>query len=110
MVADSINNHFGSLGKDLSSLQAQNLPAFRPTLLLPSINEWDVYNKLRKIGSKKASGPDCIPVSIIREFACELSSPLTMILNSSFESGTVPPQWKKSNRCADTQDYTSGLG
>ena len=35
-----------------------------------------------------------IPAKIIKEFAYELSVPLTDILNSSFAEGKVPTQWK----------------
>jgi len=56
----------------------------------------EVYEKLKKIKSGKAGGPDGIPGKIISEFACELSFPLANILNQSYREGVVPPQWRKA--------------
>ncbi len=43
---------------------------------------WEVYSELKKINPTKSGGPDMIPGKIIKEFAYELSNPLTDILNS----------------------------
>ena len=51
---------------------------------------------LKAIKSSKASGPDGIPPKLIKEFAYELSSPLTDVLNCSFREGVVPHQWKST--------------
>ncbi|XP_072046799.1 uncharacterized protein [Amphiura filiformis] len=50
----------------------------------------------KKINASKATGPDGIPPRLVKEFAYELSVPLTDILNSSYTEGTVPHQWKKA--------------
>ena len=51
---------------------------------------------LRKLipQNREGGGADMIPAKIIKEFAYELSVPLTDILNSSFAEGVVPTQWK----------------
>ena len=96
-VADSINHHFTSIAKDIPVLDMNNLPAYLPAPeSCPSLQEWDVFNQLRRINSRKAGGPDGIPARIIQEFACELSKPMTDILNSSYQQGTVPSQWKQA--------------
>ena len=63
---------------------------------VPWLFPWEVYEKLSKIKHTKASGPDMIPPKLVKEFAYELSWPLTDILNCSFKEGIVPVQWKKA--------------
>ena len=51
---------------------------------------------LRKTKPGKAPGPDGISARLIREFAYELSKPLSSILNQSYHEGIVPPRWKRA--------------
>jgi hypothetical protein len=96
-VADSINKHFCSIAKNMPVLNSSSLPSYLPAPdLCPTIYEWEVYDKLKKLNRRKAGGPDGIPAAIIREFAYELSKPLTNLLNSSYQQGVVPSQWKKA--------------
>ena len=55
-----------------------------------------MYAELRKVKSTKATGPDGISPKLMKEFAYELSSPLTDILNCSYKEGVVPKQWKQA--------------
>lgn len=45
----------------------------------------------------KAGGPDNVPQKVLKEFAYELSSPVTDIINTSLQQGIVPSQWKNAN-------------
>ncbi|KAI8510950.1 hypothetical protein Bbelb_118660 [Branchiostoma belcheri] len=56
-----------------------------------------MYTKLKNVQARKAAGPDGVPGRIIKEFACELSIPMTAILNSSVAEGHVPTQWRRAN-------------
>ena len=47
-----------------------------------------------KIKVNTSPGPDQLPNKIVKEFAFELSIPLTNILDTSLRSGVVPTQWK----------------
>ena len=49
---------------------------------------------MRKLNARKAAGPDGLPGRLIKEFACELSIPVTDIFNSSLREGVVPQVWK----------------
>ena len=99
---DQLNKHlmqsmifFLSIASDLSPLNRKSLPAFLPSQFeSPEISCWEVYCRLRKLQLHKASVKDDLPIRIIREFACELSLPVTRILNISFRQGVVPSQWK----------------
>ena len=51
---------------------------------------------LKVVKTSKSSGPDGIPPKLIKEFAYELSSPLTDVLNCSFKEGVVPHQWRSA--------------
>ena len=55
-----------------------------------------MYAELRKVKSTKATGPDGISPKLVKEFAYELSSPVTVILNCSYKEGVVPKQWKQA--------------
>ena len=60
------------------------------------MHNYQVYAALKKTKLGKSSGPDGISARIVREFACELSDPLTDIFNQSYKDGVVPQQWKKA--------------
>ena len=62
---------------------------------LPSFIHGRVFAELGKLKAAKSAGPDQIPPRLLKEFAYELSLPLTDILNNSFLEGKVPDQWKK---------------
>ena len=53
-----------------------------------------MYRKLRKLNVKKSAGPDGLPGKLIKEFECELSTPVADILNASLREGYVPQVWK----------------
>ena len=75
-VAASINSHFVSIYNDLQPLSISDLPSYRPDPEpSPSVQEFEVYNMLRKTKAGKAGGPDGVSSRIIREFAFELSKP-----------------------------------
>ena len=96
-IANCINTHFTSIGKDLSPIDLSSLPSYLPSPgPCPTVQEWEVYSQLKKISCRKAGGPDGIPASILREFAYELSKPLAHILNSSYSEGIVPNEWKRA--------------
>ena len=96
-VAESINRHFTSIAADMPVLDRSSLPTCLPAPEpCPTVYEWNVYDRLKSLNRHKAGGPDGIPAKLIREFAYELSYPLTDILNSSYQHGIVPLQWKKA--------------
>jgi hypothetical protein len=96
-IANMINDQFVNVSSnitplDLCALEAY-LPAGQPP---PSLNPWDVYAELKKVKSTKASGPDGISPKLVKEFAYELTLPLTNVLNTSYAEGVVPVQWKRA--------------
>lgn len=49
---------------------------------------------LNKVQSNSAGGPDKISARFNCLFSVELATPLAHIINSSFQQGTVPREWK----------------
>ena len=71
-VADSINDHFASISKDLKPLDTTKLPPYRPDPNpCPIVQDFEVHKMLQKTKAGKAGGPDGISSRIIREFACD---------------------------------------
>ncbi|XP_066266287.1 uncharacterized protein [Branchiostoma lanceolatum] len=96
-TANAINTKLARVSQSLPPLERTSLPAFLPAQPLPTIHVWDVYTQLKTTNRYKSPGSDGIPPRILKEFACELSSPLCDLINSSFGEGVVPRQWKETN-------------
>ena len=56
-----------------------------------------VCKKLLHVKTNEAMGADSIPPRIIKEFAYELTEPVTKIFYTSLSTGEVPILWKCSN-------------
>ena len=96
-MANAINLKFVGVSSHINPLDTTKLPAFLPaSKLAPMLYPWEVYEELRKVKISKSSGPDGISPKLIREFAYELSGPLTDVLNYSFEESVFPSQWKSA--------------
>ena len=94
--ANAINTKFAQVSEGLDPLDFSKLPAYLPAEEPPQLYPWEVFAELGKLKAAKSAGPDQIPPRLLKEFAYELSVPLTDILNSSFLEGKVPDQWKKA--------------
>ncbi|KAI8516894.1 hypothetical protein Bbelb_054750 [Branchiostoma belcheri] len=95
-TADAVNKHLSAICQALSPLDCGDLPSYLPATPPPRVSIWDMYHRLRRIKVSKAPGPDNISPKLIKEFAFELSTPMTDILNSSLQEGKVPAQWKEA--------------
>ena len=52
---------------------------------------------LRKVNSNKACGPDAIHGKILKNCAASLSTPLSLIFSLSYNTGSIPKEWKVAN-------------
>ena len=96
--ADWINSHFANVCSSLPPLDLKSLPAYLPAdSPPPEIQPYQVYNKLKKLKISKSSHTNDIPLRLVREFAVELSVPLSIIFNSCLQSGMFPEYWKIGN-------------
>lgn len=100
-VADGFNKFFSSIGHtmakqcsdqsncidNISNHQKQNM-------FLTPVTEEELLKELHKIPSKKSSGLDGIPCSIMKEVGNFIARPLTHIFNCSFREAKVPTELK----------------
>jgi len=52
---------------------------------------------LQNLNPSKASGPDLLPTRILKMIAAEIAPILTVIFQQSYNTGTVPTDWKDAN-------------
>ena len=57
------------------------------------LEEYEIYENLRKRKQKKSSVPKDIPHKLKKEFLPELAKPISFIFNSISKSGIYPKQW-----------------
>ena len=98
-MAGVLNQFFSSV---FSSEDNSNIPT-EPRL---PCNEWldnmnfekhDVLKKIEKLKPCSAPGPDGISAHILQNFKAQFTPALTIIFNKSFQSGTVPIDWRIAN-------------
>nr|VZI07364.1 unnamed protein product [Spirometra erinaceieuropaei] len=75
--------------------------AKRPNKELPTpsvsdilFSEGIVRRQLEALNESKSPGPDEIPSKLLKELASELSVPMSMLFRTSFDTGTLPIDWK----------------
>ena len=93
MAANSINSFLSKPCTALPPLDRTRLPAMCPCPPPSLVFPFEVHEELKRIKSCSSSGPDSIPSRIYKEFAPELTIPLTDIFNTSLMTGQVPDLW-----------------
>ncbi|KGM00216.1 hypothetical protein N301_13218, partial [Charadrius vociferus] len=63
----------------------------------PTVCEDQVRDHLRNLKVHKSMGPDEIHLQVLRELADEVTKPLAIIFEKSWQSGEVPANWKRGN-------------
>jgi len=63
----------------------------------PTVGEDQIQDHLRNLQVHKSMGPDEMHPRVLREPVDEVSKPLSIILEKSWQSGEVPTDWKRSN-------------
>ena len=96
-AARLINDHFAAISKSLPKLNLTKLPAYLPSPSPPpTVQEYEVANKLLSFKLKRSTTPDDLPIKLYREFAYELATPLCSIINASLSQSKCPDDWKTS--------------
>ena len=96
--AELLNAQFKSVftGEDMSALPdlvSKNIPSI-PDIIVSTDG---VEKLLKNLNPNKATGPDGISPRVLREFASEIAPILTIIFQTSIDSGTIPKDWKNAN-------------
>ena len=95
--AKHINDFFANICRELPALDISSCPAFLPARRPPPrIQRFKIFEMLKKLNPSKAVHPEDIPIQLIREFAFELSAPLSVIFNVVLDRGSFPSRWKRS--------------
>ena len=93
-TAVSINTHFAAICSQLPPLDFMLLPTYLPAEKPPVIYHGQVHAALQKLKTSKSGHPNDLPVKLIKEFAIELTEPLTHIFNKCILDGIFPESWK----------------
>jgi len=95
--ASCINQHFATICNQMPPLDLTKVPAYRPTRPPPSVTPGEVCKKLMNINTTKSTHPTDIPPKLVKEFAIELTEPVTHIFNACLSEGVFPNVWKTSS-------------
>ena len=98
-IAHELNCHFARICNELPSLNLAALSAYLPGPRPPTIDREEVYKRLRRLNASKAGHPTDVPIRLLKEFAYELSLPLTIIFNNCLNNGHFPSSWKTASVC-----------
>ena len=93
-LVNSINDYFVGITEDFVPLKYSAIPIDVPEELL--VTEDEVFRSLSRIKINKATGPDCIPNKLLKDFAIELSPIIADIYNQSLKEGSIPTILKSS--------------
>lgn len=107
-ICTTFNNYFGEIAQSLRSNFGNNnsnnisnntqLPISIPTnsLYIKPVSEAEIIRIINELNNTTAVGCDDIPITIIKQIANFLSTPLQNIINSYLEIGTFPDRFKIS--------------
>ena len=62
-----------------------------------NIDPVSVLNKLNRLRSDKAAGPDELSPRVLKEITEEICEPLTIILQRLIDEGSIPDDWSNAN-------------
>ena len=101
--ATLLNNYFASQST-VDTTDTHTLPLKRitnatpvPTLSRIMTSEREVLQMLNSLDSNKSTGPDEIPVKLIKLTALLIAEPLSKLFNKSLTLGVYPSQFKEAN-------------
>ena len=117
----ALNRHFVSVGPVIAKHIRFNtdddclkhmIPESRE-MLFQTIDEEYVLNAINRLEKGKASGPDKVTITLVKDAAISIAYPLMMIYNASLMNGIFPDVWKlarvtlihKSGPKTDTNNY-----
>jgi len=101
-MSEQLNEYFTSVftRENLSQMpSADTVNTDTDTVYRSDINidPVSVLNKLNRLRSDKAAGPDELSPRVLKEITEEICEPLTIILQRSIDEGSIPDDWRNAN-------------
>ena len=105
LISNSLNSFFTTIAQKIENKIPQTNKHFSDYLQNPNENSFfltpttpdEVANVIRRLSSRKALGPNSIPYKILITFHKTISTPLSNLINMSFETGVHPEPTKTPN-------------
>ncbi|XP_028403960.1 uncharacterized protein LOC114526557 [Dendronephthya gigantea] len=96
--AEILSNQFQQVftQEDLTSIPNKGHSEI-PMMSSILFNKDGVEKLLKNLDSKKASGPDKIPTTLLKETASEIADVVTFLFNQSYCSGQLPEDWRNAD-------------
>ncbi|XP_065562565.1 uncharacterized protein LOC136028666 [Artemia franciscana] len=101
-----LTSYFVNIGKATASsassassrcdFRAYLRPSCLKAMVLNSVSEFEVDRIVNALKGSSSSGPDKIPIRVIRAILPAILSPLTKLVNLSFEKGIFPESIKRA--------------
>ena len=98
--AELIADHFSAISMEYDPINVMKFPpAMRRALenpdvsVIPKLQDYQVYKRLCSAKKPNSQVPGDFPRKLIKEFSCELASPLTVIYNKILCTFEYPRQW-----------------
>ena len=104
-IADALNTFYVNIGKSVEQQQREKhhiLIIYETEIFLTSLLTTVLLRKLENIypaAVSKASGPNSVPIPILKSTIDHLIEPVMYILNKSLAEGTFPDQLKLASIC-----------
>ena len=100
-ISNTFNNYFVEIGKKITDNMPKNNKFLKylgdknpSTMFLNPTDKREISKIIGKLNKKKSSGPDLIPVTLIKSCSEHFSNPLSKIINCSFATGIFPQALK----------------
>ena len=98
-AAEQIAQHFAAVSQEYPPLDVSCLPSRVQTKLQseespPIVSDYEAYRKIRAAKKPRSGVPNDLPRLITQEFAPELATPVSKIINQISRTGEWPKQWK----------------
>ena len=115
----AIHKELGSTTIETPNSAFSKLAQMRSTFNIPSLTNFDIVSQtdieaLIKKSNSKTCNLDVLPTNYFKLFSTQLSKPISIIINSSLQSGTVPSFFKNAvvlptlkKHGLDTNDFSN---
>ena len=96
--AKLLNDQFSSVfTKETSGPLPDKGPSPHPSMPNITLSTPGIQKLLANLNLHKATGPDLIPPTVLKELSHDISPILEIIFNISLQTGQVPNDWKEAN-------------